>query len=61
MSFWEWFSVKYHRHQWEAIETISLKVYETGFVGNPDKIIASGNRIVLQCKICGEIKYKDLV
>lgn len=61
MSFWKWFSLKFHTHEWEVIEKINLKVYRDGQMGDPKGLHASGVRYVLKCKTCGEIKYKDML
>ena len=59
MSFWEWFSTKFHRHEWVVLKEMPLKVYE-GNIHNDANMIGQGTRYVLQCKICGEVKHKDI-
>lgn len=56
MSFWKWFSTKFHSHEWEVRQELPLKVYDSY---DRERIIAHGLRYVLQCKICGEVKFKD--
>ena len=61
MSFWKWFSLKFHTHEWEVLDKIKLNIFDTGHVGDTNYICASGVRYVLQCKTCGELKYKDML
>jgi hypothetical protein len=61
MSFWKWFSLKFHTHEWAVIKEIPLRIFEDNHVGDTAHLRASGLRIVLQCKTCGELKYKDML
>jgi hypothetical protein len=61
MSFWKWFTTRFHRHEWEVYREMPLTIYETGFVADESRVKASGVRYVLRCKICGEMKWKDML
>jgi hypothetical protein len=61
MSFWKWFSTKFHSHEWEIRRELPLKIHNTKVVSGEEHIIASGVRYVLQCKVCGEVKFRDCV
>ena len=38
-----------------------INIYENGFVGDETRIKATGVRYILRCKICGEMKWKDML
>ena len=61
MSFWKWFSTKFHSHEWEIKRELPLKIRSPKVIGGEEQVIASGIRYVLQCKVCGELKFKDCV
>ena len=58
MSFWKWFSTKFHSHEWEVYQEIPLRTYDPYDQTNRK---ANGKRYVLKCKICGEIQFKDCI
>jgi hypothetical protein len=61
MSFWKWFSTRFHAHEWEVYREMPINIYENGFVGDETRIKATGVRYILRCKICGEMKWKDML
>ena len=61
MTFWEWFSTKFHRHQWEVYKEMPLRIFEGETIGDETRLQAKGIRYVLRCKICGEMKWKDMI
>ena len=61
MSFWKWFSIKFHRHEWEIYKEHPLRIYGGNRLCDESKLQAKGLRYVLKCKICGEITFRDLL
>lgn len=57
-AFLHWLHLRTHHHEWEIYKEDPLKILD---YYNPDVIKATGSRFVLRCKICGEIKHKDVV
>ena len=56
MSFWKWFSTKFHAHEWEVLEKNPLVLRD---YYDPN-VRGMGTRYVLQCEVCGELKQKDI-
>jgi hypothetical protein len=61
MSFWEWFRTKFHTHQWEVFKEMPVRIFDGNVIGDENRLQARGVRYVLRCKICGEMKYKDML
>jgi hypothetical protein len=61
MSFWKWFSTKFHTHEWEVHQEMPLNIYKKGYISESTQIVAKGVRYVLKCKICGDIKFRDSI
>lgn len=58
-NFLDWVAMRFHNHRWEIIETVPVKVYREK-VGDPNQLTNSYRKLILQCKVCGEIKTKDI-
>jgi hypothetical protein len=56
MSFWKWFSTKFHSHEWEVLQKDPLILRDY----HDPNLRGMGTRYVLQCKVCGELKQKDV-
>jgi hypothetical protein len=62
MSFWKWFSIKFHSHEWEVIKEIPVVVHAGSVIHTENPmVVATGTRLTLQCKICGDVKFKDSI
>jgi hypothetical protein len=44
-----------HVHQWETLSRSPLTM------GDDKKPVARGDRYILRCKTCGEVKKRDLI
>lgn len=59
-NFLEWLGMKFHGHEWEIYKKIPLIV--RNYHGSNRAISRSkGCRLMMRCKICRSITYKDIL
>ncbi len=55
-AFIKWLGNRFHNHEWEVLEKDPLILRD---YYNPT-VQGMGTRYVLRCKVCGELKQKDI-
>lgn len=58
--FLHWLGMRFHAHNWEIHEIIPVKVYYENGYGDEKRLRESFRKAILRCKVCGELKTKDL-
>lgn len=59
-SFFDWLGMRFHNHNWEIYEVVPVNVYWDEGLWDDKRLKETYKKVVLQCKVCGEVKVKNL-
>ena len=58
--FLHWLGMRFHTHNWEIYEIVPVKVYYQDCFGDEKRLKETYRKTILRCKVCGEMRTKDL-